>query len=169
MPGLPAVWFAVLIAAVAWYLQFRYLRYLLPSGALAVVAIGLALPGRVRTRRAELVALGAVALSAVMFWPSTVALFWNVPGRDIPLAVALGSRADHDYERASMIELDALDAYDRLAPPGALALGDPHQRLAHRGSRPFSVWEVTSRLEIDGPMPTGARLYSGVRRSGSTG
>ncbi len=167
VPGLPAVWFAVLIATVAWYFQFRYLRYLLPSGALAVVAIGLALPGRVRTRRAELVALGAVALSAVMFWPSTVALFWNVPGRDIPLAVALGSRADHDYERASMIELDALDAYDRLAPPGALALGDPHQRLWLTEGRDLSpVWEVTSRLEIDGPMPTGARLYSGVRALG---
>jgi hypothetical protein len=154
-PGLRAVWFGLALATVAWYFQFRYLRYLLPSGAVAVVAIGLGLPGGVRSRKAELLALGAMALSAVMLWPSTVAQFWNVPGRDIPWEVALRLTGDHEYERTSMPERDALDAFNRVAPPGALAVGDPHQRLWLDDGRDLAPsWEISARLEIDGPQPT---------------
>ncbi|MGH2945588.1 MAG: hypothetical protein ACRDPC_04895 [Solirubrobacteraceae bacterium] len=150
-----AVWMGLLLGAASWYLQFRNTRYLLPAGALAVLVIALALGVRSPGRRLEWAGLAGIAVTAVLLWPSTVAQFFNVPGRDIPWEVAIGRIADRDYENRSTPAREAVAAFDRLAPPGALAGGDPHQRAWLTQGRDFTpFWEIELRLRIGEPLPS---------------
>lgn len=151
--ALVVLWIGLALASVLWYLQFRYLRYLLPAGAVAVVAVAGLLREGPLSRRAALGGLAALAASAVLWWPATVAQFWNVPGRDIPWEVALRITPDVDYETQSMGERVALERFDRIAPPGALAVSDAHQRIWLTDGRDLAPsWEVATRLEA----PVGA-------------
>lgn len=145
---LVVLWGGVAVAAVVWYLQFRYLRFLLPAGAVAIAALALAAPARQPGPRLDLGAVGALVGCAALMWVPTVAQFWNVPGRDLPIRAALGLEDDYEYERTSMPERDALAAFDRLAPPGAMVMSTAEQRLWLTEGRDISPhWEVRRRLE----------------------
>src|SRR6185436_11160306 len=76
--------------------------------------------------------------------------FWNVPNRNLPFAAAFGRWDANDYLRTVFPEKDALDAYQRLAGPGAIALSEAHERtfLTDRDLSP--IWEVGRLLEAGG-------------------
>jgi hypothetical protein len=164
------LWIAVVAAFLAWYAQFRYLRYLLPAATVSLIALLLLAPaGRLRPRVSIGAVVGTVALVALL-WPVAVAEFWNVPGRDIPVEAAFGFRNADDYEKASMPERDALAAYNRVAPPGTLAVSDPYQRVWLTGGRDLEPsWELTARLKTKGPLPTTpAQMLARYRQLGVT-
>ena len=164
------LWIAVVAAFLAWYAQFRYLRYLLPAATVSLIALLLLAPaGRLRPRVQIGAVVGTVGLAALL-WPVAVAEFWNVPGRDIPVEAAFGFRNADDYEKASMPERDALAAYNRVAPPGALAVSDPYQRVWLTGGRDLEPgWELTARLKTKGPLPTTpAQMLARYRQLGVT-
>ena len=149
--GVLAVWGALALAAVGWYLQFRQLRYVLPTSVVAVMMLGLASRGRGLAQRAERVSLAAVAVIAVLLWPATVARFWNVPGKDMPLAAALDMKDELDYERRSQPERAALAAFDAGSPPGATAVSFALQRAWLSDGRDLQPWwELHYRLLLDG-------------------
>ena len=141
------LWGGIAVAAVVWYQQFRYLRFLLPAGAVAIAALALAAPARRPGPWLERGMVAALAACAALMWVPTVAQFWNVPGRDLPVRAALGLEDDYDYERESMPERDALAAFDRLAPPGAMVMTTVQQRLWLTEGRDIAPdWEVQRRL-----------------------
>jgi hypothetical protein len=164
---LSVLWFGVALAALGWYVQFRYLRYILPAGAVAVVAIAIALPVGALSIARTRTALAALALMAALLWPATVAQFWNVPGRDIPWEVAFHKTSDRAYEELAMPERSLVETFDRVAPPGAMAMADAHQRLWLSDGRDLSpVWEVGARLELSGGPPSDRPEYVRLRRLG---
>jgi hypothetical protein len=164
-----ALWCGLALACVVWYFQFRYLRYLLPAGAIAVVAVALSLPAREISRAQATGGLAALAIVAILLWPATVGQFWNVPGRDIPWEVAFRSTADSHYERLSMPEREAVKAFDRLAPPGAMALGDAHQRTWLTEGRDLTPdWEIDARLEASGGFPRRSEALDRLQDLGVT-
>jgi hypothetical protein len=149
--GVIAIWAGLLLAAVGWWWQIRVLRYLLPAGVVAVMMLGLAARGQRLTRTAEWVSLAAVAAIAVLLWPPTVAQFWNVPGKDLPLAAALKSGDDVDYERRSMPERAALAAFNAASAPGATAVTSASQRAWLSDGRDLQpTWELHYRLQLNG-------------------
>lgn len=147
------VWSAMLVSVAAWWVQFRYLRYILPSAAVAVVLVVTQLrswrPGRVATW----LVLAVAAAGSILYLPSTVASFWNVPNRNLPLGAAFGRWDKQHYLEVVFPEKPVLDAYQRLAPPGANALSDAHARtfLDERDLSP--PWEVARLLQLSGPPP----------------
>lgn len=162
-----ALWIGIALAALGWYMQFRYLRYILPAGAVAVMAIALASQARGPSIARVRVAIGGLAVAAVLLWPATVAQFWNVPGRDIPWEVAFHKTSDADYEELAMPERRALEAFDRVAPPGALAMTTAHQRLWLSDGRDLTpAWEVAARLEVGGGPPAERSEYRRLRALG---
>ena len=146
-PAIPALLVGLLFAGVLWYLNLRNLRYFQPIGVISVLTLGLALTSaRPIGRRAEAGGVVAFALVAVLLWPSTVAQYWNVPGRDLPWRAALGLDDARDYETASAPERDAIAAFDAVAPPDALAISDLHQRAWLGEGRSLTPpWEVLGR------------------------
>ena len=155
--GRPAImlWVALLAATVAWYDEFRYLRYLLPAAILAVLVLLVLAPARPLPRRVQVGAIAAVVGLAALLWPVTIAQFWNVPGKDMPIEAALGFRNADDYEKATMPERDALAAFDRTAGPNATAASDAHERawLTH-GRDLEPSFELRARLQASGGVPT---------------
>ncbi|HEX2124994.1 MAG TPA: hypothetical protein VHF45_00370, partial [Thermoleophilaceae bacterium] len=149
------------------YQQFRYLRFLLPAGAVAIVALTLAAPVRRPGPWFERGALAAVAACAALMWVPTVAQFWNVPGRDLPVRAAFGLEDDYDYERASMPERDAIAAFDRLAPSGAILAAPLHQRLWLSGGRDIAaIDELRRRLASASAPPASLPALERYRRLG---
>jgi hypothetical protein len=172
-PGVPALWLGVVVGAALWYTQFRDPRYLLPTGALAVLVIALSSPQSRPRRRLEAVGLAGLALVAVLLWPSTVAQYWNVPGRGIPWKAAIGLIEDREYERQATSARDLVAAFDRLSPPGALAAGDTSQRLWLTEGRDFTpFWELEVRLRVGRHDPVDpaetdpAETFAAVRAAG---
>jgi hypothetical protein len=134
----------------------------------ALIALLLIAPSRRLGRRTQIGAVVLVGGLAAMLWPSTLAQFWNVPGKDIPVEVAFGFRGASGYEKASLPERDGLAAYNRVAPPGSLAATDAHERAWLTDGRDLSPsWEVRSRMLITGPLPTTPTgLYQRYRQVG---
>jgi hypothetical protein len=144
------LWGGLSVATVAWFIQFRYLRYALPLGVIAVMVLALTARGYRLTPRVERVGLLAVAAVSVLLWPATLAQFWNLPGKDIPLAAALGLTNDRTYERQAMFEREALAAFDAQAPPGSMAVSTAYQRAWLSGGRDLEPeWELQGRMAID--------------------
>jgi hypothetical protein len=165
-PALPALWLGLLLAATSWYLQFLNARYFLPAAGLGMLALGLSLGGR-PGRRGELAALAGIGATAVALWPSTVAQFWNLPGRDIPWQAAFGRIDDDTYERRSTPSREALAAFDRLAPPGAMAMSELHERAWLTQGRDLTpIWEVNFRLALYPRSGTPEELLDRVRAAG---
>jgi hypothetical protein len=166
--GVPSLWLGVVVGAAMWYAQFRDPRYLLPTGAVAVLAIALSSGVRPLGPRLQVAGLTGLAAMAILLWPSTLSQFWNVPGKGIPLRAALGLTDEREYERQSTPERDLLASFDHVAPPGALAAADPHQRIwltEGRDLTPF--WELHRRLEIGGAAPDDpAATLAAVRAAG---
>ena len=152
----PVVWLAILIATAFWYVQFRYLRYLLPTFFVATALVLLQVGTR-RLGRAGVVALSAAAavLLAVSM-PTTIAMFWNVPERKLPLSAALGRWDARDYVRHVWPAIDALEAYERAAPRGSMAVmdGDGLVRTLVDRRELSPSWEIRSRLRTDGVVPS---------------
>jgi hypothetical protein len=143
-----ALWGGVLVATIAWFIQFRYLRFLVPLGVVSIAAIAVAVRGRSALgARAARVGIVVMAAAAALMWPSTVAQYWNVPDRKVPWKAALGITDDYDYERRSMPERDLIAAFDRSAPPDAMAVANLHQRGWLREGRDLTPsWELRRRL-----------------------
>jgi hypothetical protein len=163
------LWLGLLVAAIGWYQEFRVLRFVLPIGAVALAALALAAPRAGPGRRAELAAVGALAVAAAVLWPASVAQYWNVPGRDLPWRAALGIQDDYEYERESARERDAIAAFDHHAPPGATALSEGHQRLWLSAGRDLAPnWETNARLRSRSAPPPSVPLLERYRALGVT-
>jgi hypothetical protein len=174
--ALIALWGALAFALFGWYLQSRYqvqlkgLRYFMPTTAVAVLMLGLASHRLRLTRGAELASLAAIAVLAVMLWPATLAQFWNVPGKDVPLAAALGLESDFEYEARSQPERVAVAAFNRLTPPGSQAVSFAWQRNWVTGGRDLQPWwELHLRLALNhAPLPSGdAEALRRIRATGT--
>jgi hypothetical protein len=162
-------WGAIALALVFWWGQMRYLRYVVPIG----VASSLLLVGQLRGWRPGRVATGIVvvcgAIGSIAFLPSTVATFWNVPGKQLPFAAAFGRWDKHDYLRTVFPESDALSRYQALAPKGADAVSDAHERLFLEDRTLSVMYEVATRVTLLPPAPTtGDEAYAKLRRLGIT-
>jgi hypothetical protein len=148
------VWIALVVGLLAWWIQFRYLRYALPTAMVGVLLVVTLLRGWQPGRVATVGLLAAAGVASAAYLPSTVASFWNVPHRDLPFAAAFGRWDDNAYLRTVFPEKDTIDVYQRVAPPGSIALSEAHQRtfLTDRDLSP--IWEVSRLLEVEGPLPT---------------
>lgn len=148
------MWAAVLASILVWWIQLRYLRYVLPTATVAVLLIVAQLRAW-RPPRATAAALVVVAGAAsALYLPSTVASFWNVPYRKVPFAAAFGRWDTNSYLRLLFPEKDALAAYQRAAPPGAYAISDALERV-YVSDRDLSArWEVDALLRASGSLPT---------------
>ena len=160
----PVVWVALVAATILWWVTFRYLRYLLPP-FLVAMALVLVQAGARAPRRATGGALAvAVTVLVAASLPATISLFWNVPQRKLPYAAAFGRWDARDYRRHVFSNLEALEAYERAAPPGALAIVTPDgaQRLLVDGRDLSPSWEVGFRFLANGTIPAAAA--DGLRR-----
>lgn len=148
------LWATLGIGLLFWWVQFRYLRYALPLGLLAVVLVARTLadpPPRLFTRSA---ALGLVAVISITTFASSIASFWNVPNRQMPYGAAFGRWDRVDYLRTVFAEWDVLQEYKRRAPVGADALSDASQRVFVGAERDLSdALFVNVRLQLVGPVP----------------
>lgn len=161
------LWGGLAVAGIVWYLQFRYLRFILPAGAAAIAALALAAPERRLGPWLERGTVTVLAACAALLWVPTVAQFWNVPGKDLPVRAALGLEDDYGYERKSMPERDAVAAFDRLAPPGAMVMSPTQQRLWLTAGRDISPdWEVPRRLRSASAPPASDEAVVRYRKLG---
>lgn len=161
------VWAGLVASLIAWWVQFRYLRYAIPAGMVAVVLVVAQLREWRPGRAATVGLLAAAGLASAVYLPSAVATFWNVPGRNLPFAAAFGRWDEEDYLRTVFPEKDALEAYQRLAPAGADALSDAHERLFLRDRDLSPKWELDRLLQLSGPPPTsGDDAYRRLRALG---
>lgn len=162
------VWAATIVGIDAWWLSLRYLRYLLPAGFLAVFAVLMfASPPRLGPRGATLAALAAITTLLVAL-PAFAPISYMVPDHKPPFAVAFGRWDPDDYLRAIFAERDTLLAFDRIAPPGAMAIATVHQRTWLTDGRDLSpMWEIIKALDRKRPIPTGGqRLRARLRELG---
>jgi hypothetical protein len=154
--GAIVVWAAMLLGLAGWWVQFRYLRYILPSAAVAVVLVAVQLRDWRPRRAVTPLLLAAAAAASILYLPSTVGSYWNVPNHDLPLGAAFGRWDEQDYLRIVFPEKPVLDAFQRLAPPGANALSDAHERTFLEDRDLSPPWEVARLLQLSGPPPTTA-------------
>jgi len=162
------LWGAIVLATGFWWVEFRYLRYLLPEGFAALVLLLVALPpGRMALARPRLL-VSAVAVVAATSFAVTVAQLWNVPNRRLPISAAIGHWSASDYLLAALPERQALLAFNRLAPPGARVVTDAFERdWLTRGRDLFGTWELTDLMQLHGPLPTsGDGAYARARAMG---
>jgi hypothetical protein len=166
--GVLALWLGLLVAVASWYWKFGELRYLLPMGAVAVLILVLSTGTRPPGRRLQTAGLVGLLATAVLLWPATIAQFWNLPGRGIPWRAAFGRIGDFDYERQATSDRELVAAFDRIAPPGALAAADPHERVWLTDGRDLTpIWEIHGRLATEGLLPdTPAETLAAVRADG---
>jgi hypothetical protein len=118
------VWALLLFACAAWWLELRYLRYLLPELAIAVAVIPSIFDHRLlsvlrRPLPSYLVVLGVLALSAVMFI-STTAQYWNIQER-FPLRVVLGAEQPEVYSLRNQPDIAILRVFEAQAGKRACA------------------------------------------------
>jgi hypothetical protein len=153
-PGSRVVWGALVLALVAWYLKFQYLRFLLP---LAILGVFVALPllggldGLVRRRLATSIAVVVAAVAATAFFVSTAASFWNVPDDKLPLSAAVGRESESSYERRSLLDAPAFEYLNAHAERGAKIIGNGYARTLLRSDLDFSPpWELGDRLTGQG-------------------
>jgi hypothetical protein len=161
-------WAALLIGIAAWWVSLRYLRYLLPASVVATMVVLIVASPAALTRRAATLAAATAAASAVIALPAFVPISFMIPDRKPPFAAAFGRWDEADYLRAAFPERDTLVAFDRLAPPGAMAASAAHQRVWLTGERDLTPgWEVQRVMSIDGVVPSGgAPLRARLARAG---
>jgi hypothetical protein len=174
VPAQPAVWIGLVIGTVAWWIVFRYLRYLLPALLVAtLLAPPLLAPVRAFAERLLEGRLGVLACAgvALLFFPSTVAGFWNTPGDHVPVAAARGAVSGDEVRLSTVSGSQAARAFGQIAEPGALAVSDAFARTLLPSNRDLTPpWELNLRQSLlPGPQPTTAeqlrRVWSrlGVR------
>ncbi len=177
-PGGVAVWAGTLLAVVAWWVEVRYLRYLMPYFVVSLVMIAPFVGRleaitqaaswdrsryRLRAHRATAAALIVGAMFVAVPAP-VLASFWNVPER-LPLDVVFGAETRDEYRLRAMPGVAAVDAINELTPDGSLIVMDPvlvYQRTLLEGRRNLlPIWEfvtITQWLAEEGK--TGGPLDS---------
>ena len=128
-PGALVLWTALVISVVAWWVEFRYLRYLLPVAIASVVLLLAAarrpaITGSVRVPVALAIGLATGASFAV-----SVAMFWNVPNRKLPISAADGHWKETDYLNAALAERFAFLKFDQISPPNSVMFTDAFERI----------------------------------------
>jgi hypothetical protein len=147
-------WLALVVGLLAWWVQFRYLRYALPTAMVGVLLVVTLMRGWRPGRIATLALLAGAGLASAAYLPSTVASFWNVPYRNLPFAAAFGRWDKNDYLRTVFPEKDVLAAYQQLARPGSIAFSEAHERTFLEDRDLSPIWEVGRLLQAPGPLPT---------------
>lgn len=125
---------AALTGLVSWWLQLRYLRYLIPYAGVAAVLLVYTRPaGRpFRSGRAGdiLTALACALLSAACF-ASLLASFWNVPER-VPKDFVLGEESPYDYQARTIPGFVVLQDVNGVAGRGDVVVTDLYARSVLR-------------------------------------
>jgi hypothetical protein len=144
------VWGATLVAVGSWWWQLRYLRYLLPYCAIALLLLLPAIEGGARfvRRRGQIVLMAGAASVAAVFFASTIAAFWNVPER-VAFGVAFGRGDREEYLDAALPISDVVDAANDLAAPGDRIVGALYPRAMLRLDIDMSPeWEFEPMLRF---------------------
>jgi hypothetical protein len=152
------VWIALLPAVAYWWVNLRYLRYLLPIAFVSVALALMVLQGVPLPKRAQRLSILAITLAAIASFPVTIGQFWNVPTHKPPIYAAVGRWKASSYEDAALPERSAILAFNRLSPPGSLMATDSFERVWLTDGRQLDnlYYEVIPRLELHGPPPTTA-------------
>lgn len=168
--GVFVLWIAIVIAVLAWWIEFRYLRYLLPA-AFASVVLLLAISGsparmssRARTGTAVMLGVATAAAFAV-----SVAQFWNVPNKRVPISASIGRWDAGIYLDTALPERSAVLAFNALAPPGSAMVTDAFERdWLTQGRDLYAPWEVTDLLQLRGQNApaSGAQAFARLKAMG---
>lgn len=158
--GLRLLWLALLVAVAAWWIEFRYLRYLLPSAFLAACLLLAGARASHPSLLARRLALPALVLAAPASFAVAVAMFWNVPNQNVPVSAAVGRWQASSYLAAAYPEREAILAFNRIAPPGAIYVTGgslaAFERAWLTGGRDlYEDWELNEVLEIGSTSPSG--------------
>ena len=153
--GRRIVWLATVVAVIAWWVQLRYLRYLLPYGYVALLFAGAPLavlrawsPARLRRWGRPLIVAG-LSLVVMASAGTAAATFWNIPER-VPLAPALGMESANEYRARLMPGAPAIEAINRITPRGSRIVTDGlviYQRSLTEGGRYLlPAWEMNGLI-----------------------
>lgn len=168
-PGSLVTWAAVAVAALAWWIEFRYLRYLIPTAfAAAVLLLAVYRPHPIGPRLRGGLLVG-VAIAAAAAFAVSVAQFWNVPNRRVPVSAAIGRWAASDYLEAALPERYAILAFNRLSPPHAVMVTDAFERAWLTQGRDLdATWELNDLFQLHGERvpSSGDAAYARMRAMG---
>jgi hypothetical protein len=168
VPGSLVLWASIVVAAAAWWIEFRYLRYLFASAfAAAVVLLAVLGPLDLTPARVRLGAVAAV-LAGTASLAVSLAMFWNVPNGRPPISVAIGRWTPANYLDQALPERFAFLAFDRLAPPDSILVTNAYERawLTH-GRDLYVTWELQALLTLHNlPATTGDSIFTSLRRIG---
>lgn len=163
------VWIALIPAVAFWWVNFRYLRYLLPIGFVSTALVLMLTSGIALGRRALLAGVVGVTLATIASFPVSISQFWNVPTHKPPVYAAIGRWKASSYESAEFSERPAILAFNRLAAPGARMATTAFQRVWLTQERDLYnlKYEVVPLMELSGIIPkTGDQAFIGLRRLG---
>jgi hypothetical protein len=149
------VWLSTLVAVLAWWVQLRYLRYLLPYAFVATIFVAgplaslrLAVPRWLAGSRTPVLAIGASFLVAAAAG-TAAASFFNIAER-VPVKAALGIESAGDYRARSMPGVGAIEAINRITPPGSRIVVDGmvvYQRALTEDARTLvPAWEMNGLI-----------------------
>jgi hypothetical protein len=163
------VWIALIPTILFWWVSFRYLRYLLPAGLVAIALILMLTSGLNLGARARTLSVAAAAIATAVSFPIAISLFWNVPTHKPPVYAAIGKWSASSYESAALPERQAILAFNRLAPPGARVATSAYERVWLTQGRDLYAlsYDIRGLLELQGPLPTsGDATLKGLHRLG---
>jgi hypothetical protein len=150
-PGSFVLWIAIVIAVAAWWMEFRYLRYLLPAAFASVVLVLATWRPAALGSTARASTVVAVAVAAAASFPVSVAQFWNVPNRRVPISAAIGRWAASDYLDTALPERDAILAFNSLSPPHSVMVTDAFERdWLTQGRDLDATWELNDLFQLHG-------------------
>ena len=162
------LWIALIGAAIFWWVDFRYLRYLLPACFVAIVLMVMLTSGVRLGRRTSGLLLAAVAILAVAAFPVAVAQYWNVPTRKPPVYAAVGHWSEESYLSDGFTERPTILAFNRLSPRHARMISDAYERVWLRPERDlYSLhFEVPTLIKLQGASLNGAQAFTALRKLG---
>ncbi len=149
------VWVAMTLALLCWYLQLRYLRYLMPVAFIGILLVLAVVRVQAFGRWAERAVIVAIAAFAVAVFPSQMAQYTSTPQHRPPLAAARGSWAEDAFLRTIWPERDAINVLNRVTPRGARILSGNYQRLWLSQRRDLMSIGEALLLPGHGPAPVG--------------
>lgn len=153
--GRRVVWAASLVAVLAWWMQLRYLRYLLPYSYVAILFAGAPVaalrawsPAPLRRWRQPLLVTG-ISLVVMAGAATAASTFFTIPER-VPVRAAFGRESAADYRVRLMPGVSAVSAINRLTPPGSRVVVDGgviYQRSLTKEARTLlPAWEMNGLL-----------------------
>jgi hypothetical protein len=163
------LWAALIAAIVVWWLDLRYLRYLLPIAFVAVALMLMLISGVTLGRRGRPLAVAGAALTAIASFPVAIAQFWNLPAHKPPVYAAIGHWSASSYESSALTERPAILAFNRLARRGARMATTAYERvwLTHERDLYALEYDVVPEMELHGPLPTtGDATLAALRKVG---